>query len=358
MTKPPRPRVPFGNPDLPTTSLGRWLRVVTDGLVYGPPSAAINYFASSPTLVDPEAVWTFFTQLRTAPVQYVTDHYPVAPVRRRIITRMMHQAHSDGIEYHYDLSNDFYRLFLDREFMFYTCADFHSPTDTIEQAQRNKADHLLSLIEPKAGEAIMEMGCGWGSMLRHIHAATGDKGNLWGYTLSREQKAHIEQNFGFNVLLEDFTTADMGESRYDKIYSIGALEHVRPDEILPLLRTCRRALKPGGRLVQHFFSLNGTDPMPTSMIAAQLPFPGSLLSLHSHHLAMVQEAGFRLTHDSLHDYRPTLRAWFDRLVESRDEAIALVGVEHVNKYLAFFASSWAFFNLRQATLHRLVMERD
>ncbi|MFX5603078.1 class I SAM-dependent methyltransferase, partial [Acinetobacter baumannii] len=77
-------------------------------------------------------------------------------------------------EYHYDLSNDFYRLFLDKTFMFYSCADFNSPGDSLEQAQLNKANHLLSLIDPKPGEAILELGCGWGSMLRHIHAHTGD----------------------------------------------------------------------------------------------------------------------------------------------------------------------------------------
>ncbi|MBV9241668.1 MAG: class I SAM-dependent methyltransferase, partial [Acidobacteria bacterium] len=255
---------------------------------------------------------------------------------------MIHQAHARGIEYHYDLSNDFYKLFLDRRFMFYSCADFDLPSDTLEQAQLNKANHLLSLIAPKAGEKILELGCGWGSMLQHIHSQTGDKESLSGYTLSKEQKGYIDQNFGFNILLDDFITADLGDARYDKIYSIGAMEHVRPNEILPLLRRVHRSLKPGGRLVQHFFSLNGTDPMPTSMVSAQLFFPGSLLSLHSHHLQAATETGFRLTHDSEHDYRPTLRTWFDRLVAMTDEAVDLVGVETTNKYFAFFAQSWAF----------------
>jgi cyclopropane-fatty-acyl-phospholipid synthase len=351
-------RVALGKPELPSSLVGRWLRLAADGLVYGSPVAAMNYFTSSPEPIDAEAVWTFFTRRWPKPIQFFVDHHPIAPLRRAIITGMMNQAHAKGIEYHYDLSNDFYRLFLDRKFMFYSCADFHSADETIEQAQTHKADHILSLIDPKPGEAILEMGCGWGSMLRHIHAATGDKANLWGYTLSKEQKAHIEANFGFNVILDDFVSADFGEARYDKIYSIGAMEHVRPEEILPLMRKVRRALKPGGRLVQHFFSLNGTDPMPTNMISAQIPFPGSLLSLHSHHLETAREAGLRLTHDSLHDYRPTLRAWFDRLLEAREEATRLVGIQMVNKYLVFFASSWAFFNLGEATLHRLVLERD
>lgn len=347
--------VPFGRPELPRTLAGRRLRIVEDCIAYGPAVAAVNYFTSSPVLNDPESIWRFFTGRQPPVIQFFIDHYPVSPIRTRIIKRMMNQAHAPGIEYHYDLSNEFYRLFLDRRFMFYSCADFRLSDDTLEQAQLNKANHLLSLIDPQPGEKILELGCGWGSMLRHVHAATGDNEGLFGYTLSREQKSYIEETMGFRVLLDDFTTADLGESRYDKIYSIGAMEHVRPDEILSLLRKLHRALKPGGRLVQHFFSLNGTDAMPTSMVSSQLLFPGSLLSLHSHHLATAAEAGFRLSLSSEHDYRPTLRAWFDRLAAAKDEAVRLVGVQVTNKYLACFASAWAFFNLNKATLHRLVL---
>ena len=98
---------------------------------------------------------------------------------------MLDRSHAAGIEYHYDLPTAFYRLFLDQSFMFYSCADFNSPRDTLEQAQLNKANHILSLINPKAGERILEFGCGWGSMMRHIYDATGDKNNLIGYTLSK-----------------------------------------------------------------------------------------------------------------------------------------------------------------------------
>lgn len=351
-------QIPLGRPRLPRTLPGRLARAATDGVKFGLPTAAINYFCSSPKIVDPEFMWDFFCRRRNPILQRFVRNYPPAPARRKIIMNMMDRTHASGIEYHYDVSNEFYRLFLDRKFMFYSCADFLHANDTLEQAQLNKANHLLSLIDPQPGEKILELGCGWGSMLRHIHSTTGDKHNLYGYTLSKEQKAYIEQNFGFNVVHEDFTTADLGENRYDKIYSIGALEHIRPEGIEPLLRSIHRALKPGGRLVQHFFSLNGTDPLPISMISAQLSFPGSRLSLHSHHLTCAANAGFRLVQDTLHDYRPTLRAWFDRLTEEREKAIELVGVRMTNKYLAFFASSWAFFDLEMATLHRLVLVKD
>ena len=353
----PRLRVPLGAPELPLSRPSRALRLASDAAIYGAAVAAINYVSASPTPLDPEVIWRMFCRRWPAPVEALIYHHPIAPLRRGIIERLMAQSHAAGIEYHYDLSNEFYALMLDRQFMFYSCADFAGPHDTLEQAQARKADHLLSLIEPRAGEKILELGCGWGSMLRHIHASTGDKAGLCGYTLSGEQQAHIERHYGFDVVLEDFTTADLGEGRYDKAYSIGAMEHVRPDEIVPLLRKVHRALRPGGRLVQHFFSLEGDDPWPTAMVNSQLFFPGSLLSLHSHHLACAVAAGFEVTHDSTHDYRPTLRAWFDRLVASRAEAHRLVGVQVTNKYLAFLASSWTLFEWKMATLHRLVLRR-
>jgi cyclopropane-fatty-acyl-phospholipid synthase len=350
--------VPDGRSPLSSFPTGRGLRVVLDAATYGAGWAAVNYFTASPTPVDAELVWRFFTRPHSRLIEkIVVDSYPFAMQRRRIIARMMDRSHAAGIEYHYDLSTAFHRLFLDKSFMFYSCADFTSPSVTLEQAQLNKADHILSLIDPKAGEQILEFGCGWGSMLRHIYAATGDKDNLFGYTLSKEQARHIQQNFGFNVILDDFTTADLGVGEYEKIYSIGAMEHIRPDEVLRLNQKLYAALKPGGRLVQHFFSLNGTDPLPTSMIGAQQFFPGSLLSLHSDHLAWAQQAGFVLTHDSEHDYCPTLRSWFERLVEHRDKATELVGMQTTNKYLAYFASSWNFFDRKKATLHRLVLEK-
>jgi cyclopropane-fatty-acyl-phospholipid synthase len=339
----------------PASKPVRLLRAVAEGAAYGAAYAAQSYFARAAEPIEAEHVWRFFTRKQAWPAQLFVDHYPPHYQRRWALARFLKRSHAEGIEYHYDVSNDFYALFLDRRFMFYSCADFHSPNDTLEQAQLNKANHILALLDPKPGEKIVELGCGWGSMLRHVHAATGDAENLSGFTLSREQERYIRERLGLKATLADFEEADYGVAAYDKIYSIGAFEHVRPDDLLALYRKMHAALRPGGRAVLHFFSLNGSDRLPTSMVGSQFFFPGSVLSLHADHLAHAKAAGFTLTHDSEHDYRPTLRAWFDRLVENRDKAHALVGVQVVNKYLAFFASSWAFFDLKKATLHRLVL---
>ncbi len=336
------------------TSFRRWLRRTQHIATHGMGYAAVRFYMSSPTPLDPKSTWNYFTRKQPQFIQALIDSYPFPFQRRLLMARWLKQSHAEGIEYHYDVSNEFYKLFLDREFMFYSCADFASKDETLETAQRRKADHLLSLIAPKAGERILELGSGWGSMLRHIHAATGDKQSLTGMTLSQEQARYVREKFGFNIRVEDFITADYEPNTYDKIYSIGAMEHVRPEEILPLFRKLHGALKPDGRMVHHFFSLN-TEPLPTGMLSAQIIFPGSTLATHTHHLWAAREAGFDVIHDFTHDYCPTLRAWFRRLARNRDKALALVGVETYNRYLVFFAVGWSFMHQKKATLHRLVM---
>lgn len=345
----------MSRPFLPNNTVAKRLRrALLDGIRYGYGYAAMRYYISAPAPLDADLVWDVFTRRPPKLAQAFIDGYPFPFQRPGLIARALSQSHAAGIEYHYDVSNDFYKLFLDRDFMFYSCADFESTDDTLEVAQRRKADYLLRLIAPAAGERILELGCGYGSMLRHIYSVTGDLKSLRGSTLSNEQARFIKDNFGFDVRLEDFIATDYPPQSLDKIYSIGAMEHVRPDEILPLLRKVHRALTPGGKLVQQFFSLN-TKPLPTTMIAGQIIFPGSILATHSFHLLAAREAGFELTHDSSHDYRPTLRAWFDRLVENRDRALELVGIETYNRYLVFFPAAWAMFDQQQATLHRVVL---
>lgn len=193
-------------------------------------------------------------------------------------------------------------------------------------------------------------------MLKRIHQTTGDKANLHGFTLSREQVEYNNENNGFNVEFRNFITCDYPPETYDRIYSIGAWEHVRPDDIAPLMKKLYAALKPGGRLVQHFFCRTERQ-LPATAIIGQIFFPGSLNAAYADHVRWNEAAGFRITHRSIHDYRPTLRAWFDKLVNNRERAIELVGVETYNRYLVFFPSAYRYFNDGVGMLVRWVMEK-
>jgi cyclopropane-fatty-acyl-phospholipid synthase len=256
------------------------------------------------------------------------------------------------------VSNDFYRLFLDRDYMFYTCADFLSDQDTIETAQHHKADFILNLIDPKPRERILDLGCGWGSMMQRVYEKTEDRDNLYGYTLSVEQKRYIDQVHGFKVEIKDVVTTDYGTETWDKIYSVGCIEHVPKADLLPLNQKLAKAIKPTGYLVHHFFCQMTSAPPAKMLVCGGEIFPGAELATWQQHVETFEAAGLRVAHHSVHDYRPTLRAWYDRLVEHREAAIRLVGVRTYNRYLCYLAEAWRIFNDRDLLLMRFVLTRQ
>jgi cyclopropane-fatty-acyl-phospholipid synthase len=338
------------------TVLFRTLGALLDAVCYGPLYGVAQSRMRSPQALDPQENWDFWTRPRNPLLLEALSRYPPSFWRRFLLNRNLEREHEVGISSHYDVSNEFYKLFLDKRYMFYSCADFHSDADTLEEAQENKANFILELLDPKPGERILDLGCGWGAMLLRVYEATNDRDNLFGYTLSKEQVTYIKEHHGFNVSLTNFITSSYAEESLDKIYSIGAWEHVRPHEITSLLRKLHRALKPGGKLVQHFFCLSGKT-FPISMVLGQIFFPGSLLSSYPDQVNAWQSAGFRLTHKSTHDYRPTLKSWYNNLVANRDKAIELVGINTYNKYLTFFPLSWKVFDMGQMQVVRLVLEK-
>jgi cyclopropane-fatty-acyl-phospholipid synthase len=344
------------SPEARVSILSDSFSFIFEAFSHGPVYAAAMSRIRNPQPLDADRNWDYWTKPRNRILTEALKHYPPAFLRKSMVNRRLRRAHEVGIAAHYDVSNEFYRLFLDKKYMFYSCADFRNSAETLEQAQQHKADFILNLINPKAGEKILELGCGWGAMLRRIFEATGDRENLYGYTLSKEQIDYNKERNGFNVSFTNFITNTYAEESFDKIYSIGAWEHVRPNEIPALLQKLYRALKPGGKLIQHFFCLPGED-FPVAMLVAQIFFPGSVLSSYQFQIQAFDDAGFKVTHESTHDYRPTLKTWYDNLSANRDKAIDLVGVETYNRYMVFFPISWRVFDEGQAKVYRFVLEK-
>ncbi|MEQ8208721.1 MAG: class I SAM-dependent methyltransferase [Lacipirellulaceae bacterium] len=322
--------------------------------VYGISYAYLQFHIRSPKPLDEEQAWKNLTDELPRGLKWIRTAWPIRPLRRLLVRAKMKQDHALGIAEHYDVSNEFYELFLDRKYMFYTCADFHSAEETIEEAQQHKADFILNLIAPQPGEQILELGCGWGAMLKRIYEETGDKQGLHGLTLSQEQVKYNESHNGFQVKYDNFVTRDYEQGAYDAIYSIGAWEHVREDEIPMLVKKLYGALKPDGRMVHHFFCRT-QEHLIAGAAASQIYFPGSMGASFRHHRDAFEAAGFRISHCSVHDYRPTLRAWFERLVENREAALKLVDVKTYNRYITFFAASWRYFEDASGILTRWVL---
>jgi cyclopropane-fatty-acyl-phospholipid synthase len=336
--------------------VARNLLYAVESLVYGFSYSSLQGLIRSPKPLDEEKTWQLVTRKLPSVLDWFRLRYPPAFARRFILAAKMKRDHVLGISAHYDLSNEFYELFLDDKFMFYTCADFDRGDETLEEAQTNKADFILDLIDPQPDERILELGCGWGPMLKHIDQSTDFDVELHGYTLSKEQLAYIDEKYGYNVEFKNFITCDYPREHYDKIYSIGAWEHVRHKDVPIVVNKLYDALKPGGRLVQHFFCPL-TETVLVAAIVGQLFFPGSYIPAYTTQVREFEKAGFRITQRSMHDYRPTLRAWFDNLVSNRERAIELVGVRNYNRYVVFFPASWRFFDDVEGILVRWVLEK-
>ena len=165
----------------------RYLLFPLETFVYGVSYGILQFYIRSPRPLEAESTWKGLTTELPHGLQWIRKAWPLRFLRPLTVAAKMKQDHALGISEHYDVSNEFYELFLDKRFMFYTCADFHRPEDSLEEAQQHKADYILNLIDPQPGEKILELGCGWGAMLRRIYQHTGDKENLYGITLSKEQ---------------------------------------------------------------------------------------------------------------------------------------------------------------------------
>ncbi len=334
----------------------RYLLFAWESIIYGPAYGYLNQLIRVPEPLDHNRAWDLITEDWPPLVNWLRKHYPPTFMRKLLLRRILNQDHSLGIENHYDVSNEFFCQFLDKKYVAYSCADFIEDNDTLEDAQTRKFEHILSMLRPKAGEKILELGPGWGSMLNAVYAVTGDKENLVGYTLSQQQIEYNKTHGGFNVELRDFITTEYEKEGFDAIYAVAVWEHVRPSEVSMLLKKLYEALKPGGRLIQHFFCLT-TDTVPISCLAGQLIFPGSQLSSHRFHVRAFEKAGFQIHQQTVHDYRPTIRAWFENLTSNRERAIEAAGVREYNRFIIAFAATWKFFDDGEANVYRFELRK-
>ncbi len=274
-------------------------------------------------------------------------------------------ASAGAIQFHYDLSDEFYRLWLDPG-MSYSAALFE-PGDTLETAQNRKLDHHIEQARAAERDRVLDVGCGWGSMLRRLVRTHGVK-HATGLTLSRAQAAKIEAEKlpGVEVRLESWRDHKTDQP-YDAIISVGAFEHfVRPNlpsaEKVRIYREffefCHESVRPMGHLSLQSISLGRLrageiDPFIKEMIfpESDLPYPWEILQAADGLFEVVQ-----LRNDRSH-YRKTCRAWYQNLQKRRVEAVELVGEAKVADYERYLRISIASFALRSLGLLRISFER-
>jgi cyclopropane-fatty-acyl-phospholipid synthase len=289
-------------------------------------------------------------------------------------------ASRQAIQAHYDVSRDFYRLWLDDQ-MVYSCALWPEGAgapagglgplggfdDDLEGAQRAKLAWHASSAQADGAARVLDIGCGWGAMMRYLRDERR-VGAVTGLTLSADQADAIGASAGLEVRLEDWRDHSPS-APYDAIISIGAFEHfARQDLTTPQRRAiyrsfferCAAWLPPGGRLSLQTIAYEDFDSENHAVSAffTDEIFPESSLP----HLADIVEAAepsFRviaLRNDGA-QYEATLHLWQQRLEASRSEALGLVGRVVYRRYLRYLRVSRAMFDRHVCTLYRFTLQR-
>jgi cyclopropane-fatty-acyl-phospholipid synthase len=253
----------------------------------------------------------------------------------------------DFIQFHYDLSNDFYALFLDPE-MVYSCAYFTDWDNDIATAQRDKLEMICRKLRLKPGERLLDIGSGWGGLVCHAAKAYGVRAH--GITLSKEQLAFAREKVK-RLGLERQVTFELSDysqvgGRYDKIASIGMYEHIGLKNIPAYMTKVRLLLMDDGLFLNHAIARRAPKPSafgrrlrPEQKAIAKYIFPGGELDDIGHTLVAMERAGFEVQDVEawrLH-YARTCRLWCERLTARADEAIAHVGEEKYRIWVAYLA---------------------
>jgi cyclopropane-fatty-acyl-phospholipid synthase len=238
-----------------------------------------------------------------------------------------------AVRHHYDVSNEFFALFLD-ESMTYSCAIFSRGADSLEAAQEEKLETVARKLELKEGDRVLDVGCGWGSF--PLWAATKHGASVVGITLSPPQAERARQRaeaagVADRIEIRVMDYRDLAGERFDAIASIGMVEHVGAAQIDVYARTLASLLEPGGRLLNHGIArLRHTDPA-AGPFSERYVFPDAEPLHLSRVLLALERAGFETRHveEFGADYAETLRHWARRLDENLDEAVRLAGPERV-----------------------------
>ncbi|WP_125763265.1 SAM-dependent methyltransferase [Companilactobacillus hulinensis] len=266
---------------------------------------------------------------------------------KKIVPKFSHSEESNKkeIQEHYDIGNDFYKLWLDPT-MTYSCAYFRTPEDTLEQAQMNKVHHILNKLNTKPGETIIDVGCGWGTLMFTAAKEYGLKAK--GVTLSQEQYDYVnnkiqEENLSdqMEVMLEDYREVD---EKFDHVVSVGMFEHVGKTHLEHYFMQIKNLLKPEGTALIHGITGQhvglGVDPWLVKYI-----FPGGYIPNIKENIGHIMDAKLQI--DDIEPlrrhYQKTVEIWHRNFLKVEDKVDEMYGERFVRMWDLYLQACAASF---------------
>ncbi len=282
------------------------------------------------------------------------------PRWRRTVEGVRHSLQRDAevIHHHYDVSNTFYEYVLGPS-MTYTCAVYPTEDATLEEAQHAKYDLVARKLDLQEGQRLLDVGCGWGGMVRHAAREYGVK--VLGVTLSREQATWAQQAIKEERLdhLAEVRFMDyrhLQETGFDAISSIGLTEHIGVKNYPAYFGWIRDHLRPQGRLLNHCITRHDNRPRETGAFIDRYVFPDGELIGSGTIITAVQDAGLEVQHEEnlrVH-YAKTLAAWCRNLEENWDACVAEVGEGTARVWGLYMAGSRLAFERNEIQLHHVL----
>ena len=270
---------------------------------------------------------------------------------------------AQAIAHHYDVSNEFYALFLD-PLMVYTCAYYRDPDGKLEQAQQDKLDLVCRKLELRAGETLLDIGCGWGSLAMWAARHYGVRAH--GVTLSRAQADHAaeqirREGLGDRCRVDYLDYRDLpADVVYDKIAAVGVIEHVGIPNYPAFFAGVRARLKDGGLYLNHgiVHDFHWKRTSQTEFLYRYV-FPNGDMAGLSQTLTEMERAGWEIMDvDGLRlHYARTCRHWVERLCARADEARALVSERTYRTWRLYLTCSAVAFENGSLGLYQVLMRK-
>ncbi|MDQ1696750.1 MAG: cyclopropane-fatty-acyl-phospholipid synthase [Frankiaceae bacterium] len=280
---------------------------------------------------------------------------------RRLRSGLRHSKQRDAqaISHHYDVSNRFYELVLGPS-MTYTCACYPTENASLEEAQEHKYDLVCRKLGLEPGMRLLDVGCGWGGMVRHAARHYGVQ--ALGVTLSRRQAEWAKERIATDglghlaeVRFSDYR--DVQESDFDAVSSIGLTEHIGKANLPAYFRFLHGKLRPQGRLLNHCITRpTTTESNRFGGFIDRYVFPDGELEGVGLIVSEMQDNGFEVRHEEnlREHYARTLAGWCDNLAKSWDEAVDEVGLGRARVWALYMAGSRLGFERRTIELHQVL----